>query len=117
MKNPLTNPFKCGIINTERERKIPNTRKVKIMMNTMYKVTAYGGMDGRRYTEDFYATKEAAYEAVRKETWDDVCDIYEVALTINENGKIKATETKIARPRTAKEIQYGEDHNGTEYID
>ena len=87
------------------------------MMNTMYKVTAYGGMDGRRYTEDFYATKEAAYEAIRKETWDDVCDIYEVALTINENGKIKATETKIARPHTAKEIQYGEDHNGTEYID
>ena len=31
MKNLLTNPFKCGIINTERERKIPNTRKVKTM--------------------------------------------------------------------------------------
>ena len=25
------------------------------MMNTVYKVTAYGGMDGRRYIEDYYA--------------------------------------------------------------
>ena len=30
-KNLLTNQFKYGIINTERERKIPNTRKVKTM--------------------------------------------------------------------------------------
>ena len=37
-------------------------------MNTVYKVTAYGGMDGRRRVEDLYATKEAAYEAIRKET-------------------------------------------------
>ena len=87
------------------------------MMNTMYKVTAYGGMDGRRYIEDYYATKEAAYEAVRKETWNDVCDIYEVEMTVAENGKIKATETKIARPRTAREIQYGENRKDTEYVD
>lgn len=87
------------------------------MMNTMYKVTAYGGMDGRRYIEDYYATKEAAYEAVRKETWNDVCDIYEVELTINENGKIKAIETKIARPHTARERQNNQTNAYTEYID
>ena len=87
------------------------------MINTMYKVTAYGGMDGRRYTEDFYATKEAAYEAVRKETWNDVCDIYEVELVVADNGKIKAIETKVARPHTAREIQYGHEHYDTEYID
>ena len=31
LKNLLTNRLKCGIINTERERKIPNTRKVNTM--------------------------------------------------------------------------------------
>lgn len=87
------------------------------MTNTMYKVAAYGGMDGRRYIEDYYATKEAAYAAVRKETWDDVCGIYEIQLVVAENGKIKATETKIARPHTAREIQFGKNHNDTEYID
>ena len=87
------------------------------MMNTMYKVTAYGGMDGMRYIEDYYATKDAAYEAVRKTIWNDVCDVYEVALTVDTDGRIEAVETKIARPKTAKEIKQGGEHLGTIYIE
>ena len=87
------------------------------MMNTVYKVTAYGGMDGRRKVEDLYATKEAAYKAIRKETWNDISGVYEVKVTINDNGKIITEETAIARPHTAREREYNQTDAYTEYID
>ena len=58
----MTNPFKCDIINTERERKIPNTRKVKIM--TKFRFT--------------YKNIENAFEAMLNnsnyETWYELFD-------------------------------------------
>ena len=52
-KNPLTNQSESGIINTERERKIPNTREVNIM-TVKYIVIAQvvADMEGRT-TKDF----------------------------------------------------------------
>ena len=87
------------------------------MMNTVYKVTAYGGMDGRRYIEDYYTTKEAAYEAIRKETWHEICGVYEVEVTINDNGKIITKDTAIARPHTAREREFNQTDAYTEYVD
>ena len=87
------------------------------MMETVYKITAYGGMDGRRKEEDYYATKEAAYEAIRKETWNEICGVYEVRVTTNANGKIITEETAIARPHTAREREYNQTDAYTEYID
>lgn len=87
------------------------------MMNTMYKVAAYGGMDGRRYIEDYYITKEAAYEAIRKETWNDICGVYEITMVVNENGKIKAETKPIARPHTAREREYNTTDAYADYID
>ena len=102
---------------TKGKGKFLKTRKVKIMMNRVYKVTAYGGMDGTRYIEDYYATKEAAYEAIRKETWNSICGVYEVEVTINDNGKIITKDTAIARPHTAREREFNQTDEYTEYID
>ena len=87
------------------------------MMNTVYKVTAYGGMDGRRYIEDYYETKEAAYEAIREETWNEISGVYEVRVTTNAKGKIITEETAIARPHTAREREFNQTDAYTEYID
>ena len=86
-------------------------------MSTIYKVTAYGGMDRKRSIEDYYATKEAAYEAIREEPWDDVCGVYEVKVIITDYGKIITEETAIARPHTAREREYNQTDAYTEYID
>lgn len=118
MKKPLDKSQRMWYnIITKGKGKFLKTRKVKIMMNTVYKVTAYGGMDGRRSIEDYYATKEAAYEAIRKETWNSICGVYEVEVTINDNGKIITKDTAIARPHTAREREFNQTDEYTEYID
>ena len=94
-------------------------------MMKIYKVTALGGMEGRDHKTYYYNTLENAYNHIRKETWEDVLDLYEVKVVANENGQLltahngqlTAIEEVLARPKTAREIAINRVRENTTYID
>ena len=86
-------------------------------MMTMYKITAFGGMEGRNLYTYYYDTLENAYNHIRKETWEDGHTLYELNITTNENGLYTATETRLPRPKTAREIKYNRLDKWETYID
>ena len=86
-------------------------------MMTMYKITAFGGMEGRDYRTYYYDTLENAYNHIREETWEGGHTLYELNVTVNENGLYTATETKLPRPKTAREIKYNRLDKWETYID
>lgn len=86
-------------------------------MFTIYEVQGWGGMEGRTLETDYYNTKENAYNAISKETWNDGVKLYEVVTTVKENGKIVANRTRIARPKTAREIKFNHFDKNEQYID
>jgi hypothetical protein len=65
------------------------------MMEKIYKTYSWGGMEGRDLEADYWVSAEAAKEAAAKDNWNTGYTLYEVTLTVGENGRIKMTETKI----------------------
>ena len=86
-------------------------------MMTIYKIYAFGGMEGRDIHTYHYDTLENAYNHIRKETWEDGVALYRVTVTANEDGLYRATEERIPRPKTAREIKYGRLDKKENYID
>ena len=88
-KNLLTKSLKCGIINTERERKIPNTRKVKIM--TVYTVT-YTTIDWRAYfmgDNNYYTKATKTFATREKAEAFKANELKEFVATWNKDAVVK----------------------------
>lgn len=85
--------------------------------NVIYKVAMMGGMDGMKYIEEFYNTKGAAFEAIRKQNWNDVTGLYEINIKVDENGKLVAEGNRVARPHTAEERKLNRENENENYVD
>ena len=65
------------------------------MTNTIYKVTSYGGMEGRTFEVDYYNTEDNAKNRIANDDWNSGFRLYKVTITVNEKGKLITKEEEI----------------------
>lgn len=65
------------------------------MMNTYYKTTNWGGMEGRTVVKRYFDTEENARKWAEADNWGTGYEIYKCTAIADERGMYKITEEKI----------------------
>lgn len=65
------------------------------MMNTYYKTTSWGGMEGRCLETEYFDTEENARKYAEADNWNTGYKFFKCTATVDEYGRYKVTEEKI----------------------